>query len=164
MLSRVAVDPTMRIAPRMENRWSRRFLSLCPTAIAVLWVAGVAHFRHVTLAPLEWATMVAAAFAMSALLQGLQSSRPGPALPERTDPVALAAMAAAVIAVLATVIGTGLELVMEQDHPTDVSLALRTTWHAACAFGASYCTFLWRLSAPRPPTTGQPPRSNGPTG
>jgi len=143
----------------MENRWIRRFLSLCPTAIAVLWVAGVAHFRGVALAPSEWATLVFAALAMSALLQGLQRKRPAP-LPERADPVALAAMAAFVVAVFATVVGTVLELLMQQDFPTDVSLALRTTWHAACAFGASYCTFLWRLTEPRPPGAA-PPRANG---
>ena len=139
----------------MSQRWFRRVLSLCPTAIAVLWVAGVGHFRGYALSANEWLVVVAAAFALHTLTSRLRRPRPLPPLPERANPALLAVLAATIVAALAAVVGGVMELLVDPYRPSETSWALRTTWHAACSFGASYCGFLLRLTAPRaaPPGT-----------
>ncbi len=131
-----------------SDRWFRRVLSLCPVLIAVLWVAGIAHFRQYALAPSEWAVMVAGAFALHVLMQRFRRPRPLPPLPKGTNPVTLAAFAASIIGVLAAMVGGVLEWLAQAWQPSETSWALRTTWHAACSFGASYCGFLLRLTGP----------------
>ena len=142
--------------PPMSNRWFRRLLALCPTAIGLLWVAGMARFRDYHLTGRDWAVLVALAFALAAIVRTLQRSRPMPPIPERTNPAALAATAAGILGVLAFVFGGVFELIVGPMYPTEVGIGLRTTWHAACAFGASYCTLLLRLTQPR---TAPPPAS-----
>lgn len=140
----------------MSNRWFRRFLALCPTAIAVLWVAGIAHFRAYALSRTEWAMIVAAAFGLGAIAQRMQRGRPVPKLPEHANPATMAALAAAIIGVLALPFGGVLEVFAETVVPSETSWALRTTWHAACAFAASYCMFLLRLTPPLQKRPGGP--------
>ena len=52
---------------------------------------------------------------------------------------------AAIIAAMACVFGGILEWVAQNYLPSEVPWGLRMLWHAACAFGASYCMFLQRL-------------------
>jgi hypothetical protein len=37
------------------------------------------------------------------------------------------------------------EAMVQSHYPSELSWGLRTLWHTACAFGASYCAFLHRL-------------------
>jgi hypothetical protein len=129
----------------MSQLWFRRLLSLCPIAISVLWVAGVTRFRGYSLETQEWLVVVAAAFSLHVLTRRLRRPKPLPPLPERTNPLTLAALAAALVAGLALVIGGTLELLVDSQEPSATSWALRSLWHGACAFGACYCAFLHRL-------------------
>lgn len=138
----------------MAHRWFRRFLSLCPTAIAVLWIAGIAHFRAYDPTPAEWAMVVAAAIGFAAIAQRLQRGRPMPRLPDNASPPTIAALAAAIVGVMAMVLGGTAELVAQEVVPSETAWWLRTTWHGACAFGAAYCFLLHRLL----PSTGRPPQ------
>jgi hypothetical protein len=142
----------------MSNRWFRRLLAACPALIAVLWVAGVAHFRNVELTPVEWLTVAAAAFALQTLARRLARPRPLPPLPAGSNPVTLAALAAAILAVPAALLAGLLELYVDSLRPSATSWALRTIWHTACVFALGYCTFLLRLgAAPAGSGRGQPP-------
>ncbi|MBX3462480.1 MAG: hypothetical protein KF830_04875 [Planctomycetes bacterium] len=141
----------------MGPTWFRRLLALLPLAIAVLWVAGVAHFRGRALTPFELLVVAAAAAALSTLGRRLRPPRPLPALPAGSNPVALATIAAALVGGLAALFGGVFELVLEPHRPSETSWALRTAWHAACAFAASYCGFLRRLGAAAAPAAPKPP-------
>jgi hypothetical protein len=120
-------------------------LGICPLLIALLWLVGVARFRAYELTGREWAAVVAVGFALHLLSRRALRPRPLPVLPATASPNALAALAASVLACIAAVVGGVLEWLVEPSRPSEVSWPLRTTWHAACAFGASYCTFLARL-------------------
>ncbi|MFK7740034.1 MAG: hypothetical protein AB8H80_06885 [Planctomycetota bacterium] len=122
-----------------------RLLGLCPLAIAVLWIAGVSRFRGYDMKPLEWAVLVAAAFAMHIIGRRAWRRRPLPQLPENARAMPLAGLVAMLIALLVGVLAGILELVANRYFPSEVPWGLRTLWHAACAFGASYCSFLQRL-------------------
>jgi hypothetical protein len=126
-------------------RWLDRCLSLGPILVTLLWLAGVARFRHYHLQPIEWSAITASAFALHVLVQRFVPPRPLPPLPADTNPRTLAALAAAVLAVCAAILGGVLEAVVEPSHPSEVPWWLRTTWHAACTFGFGYCAFLRRL-------------------
>jgi hypothetical protein len=129
-----------------SERWFRRLLSVCPVMIAVLWVAGIAHFREYSLAAVEWVVIVAGAFALHVITARMRPPRPLPPLPAGTNPVTLAALAASIIALLAAIVGGVVEWLVQAWQPSATSWTLRTTWHASCSFGASYCGFLQRLS------------------
>jgi hypothetical protein len=120
-------------------------LGICPLLIALLWLVGVAKFRQYELSLREWSAIVAVGFVLHLLSRRALRPRPLPPLPETANPNALAALAASVLACIAAVVGGVLEWVVEPARPSEVSWPLRTTWHAACAFAASYCTFLGRL-------------------
>ncbi|MBL8754295.1 MAG: hypothetical protein JNK15_13415 [Planctomycetes bacterium] len=126
----------------------RRVLRLVPTLVAILWVAGVAQLRDYPMSGLEWATVVAGAFALHAIGHRLAPMRPAPRLPEGTSPATVAALAAAILAVLATLVGGFVEAVLVPFAPDAPHWALRATWHAACTFAFCYCGFLHRLQAP----------------
>ena len=120
-------------------------LGLCPLAIAVLWVAGVARFRDYELETVHWLTLVAFAFAMQVIGRRIWKARPLPPMPEGARAVPLAALVATIIAFVAAIVGGVLEWIAPRYFPTQVSWGLRTLWHVACAFGAAYCLFLQRL-------------------
>ncbi len=138
----------------LRELWFRRLLGLCPLFVAVLWVAGIAHFRDYTFEAREWAVLLAAAFALHVLSNRLRQPRPLPPLPAGTTPPRIAALAAAILAVLAACVGGLLEYLVEPHGPGGAPWALRTTWHAACVFAAGYCTILLRLRT----ATSQRPR------
>lgn len=149
-------------APAMPLLWFRRFLSLCPPAITVLWVAGVTRFRGYSLTAQEWLVAVLGVLAMHVLLQRARRQRPLPPLPERANPLTLAALAAALVAAVSLLLLGVLELVGDTYVPSDTSWFLRTTWHGACVFGVCYCGFLHGLLDPRRTTTR--PGGHGGTG
>lgn len=122
-----------------------RLLGLVPLGIAIIWVAGVAQFRDYELKPLHWLLLVAFAFAMQVIGKRIWTRRPLPPMPEGARAVPLAAMVATIIAVAAAIAGGMLEWFATRYFPSEVSWGLRTLWHIACAFGASYCLFLQRL-------------------
>jgi hypothetical protein len=128
----------------------RALLRLSPTAILLLWLAGVARFRHYDLSVREWAVVVACAFALHVLSNRLLRPRPLGPLPAGSSPGTLAALAAAILALPVTLIAGVFEWVIEPVRPSEVSWFLRTLWHTACSFGASYCGFLGRLQRARP--------------
>ncbi|MGC6488567.1 MAG: hypothetical protein ACON4Z_13050 [Planctomycetota bacterium] len=122
-----------------------RLLGLVPLAIAIVWVAGVARFRDYELQPLHWLLLVAFAFAMQVIGARMRAQRPLPPMPSGARAVPLAALVATIVGAAAAVAGGALEWVAPRYFPTEVSWGLRTLWHVACAFGASYCLFLRRL-------------------
>lgn len=135
--------------------WLWRPLSLLPTAIGVLWVAGVAHFRQYVLTTQEWLVIVAFAFALHVMVQRMVRPVPMPPLPPGANPATLALLAAAIFGALAGMFGGLFELAFQDWVPSQHPLALRAAWHAACTFAASYCTLLRRMYATNRPT---PPR------
>jgi hypothetical protein len=135
----------MRAPMANAQPWSRRVLSICPVGIAVLWVAGVSRFRGHDLTGPEWSAVVAGAFALTAMSSLAGRRRPLPKLPEGSNPVAISMLAAAILAVIAAAVAAVFEAIVDHYHPSEVNLAWRATWHAACAFAATYCAFLHRL-------------------
>ena len=111
----------------------------------ILWVAGVAKFRDHALKPSEWLILVSGGFALHVLANRTWSRRPLPPLPEGARAMQLASLVAAIIAAMACVFGGIPEWVAQNYLPSEVPWGLRMLWHAACAFGASYCMFLQRL-------------------
>jgi len=135
--------PQQPPGPAKLSKPTDRLLGLVPLIIAVLWVAGVARFRSYELHPVQWISLVALAFAMQVI--GNRMRRPMPPMPQGARAIPLAALVATVVAIVAAVAGGLLEWVTPRYFPTEVSWGLRTLWHVACAFGASYCLFLRRL-------------------
>jgi hypothetical protein len=131
---------------RNSTIWYRRILSICPVLIGLLWVAGISHFRGYSLSPREWAVLVAAAFALHLLTLRFQRRRPAPTLPDGANPVTVSLFAAAILAVIAAIVAGAFEAIVDQYRPSEVALPWRATWHAACAFAATYCGFLQRLA------------------
>lgn len=126
----------------MSRRWFRRFLAICPTAIAILWVAGIAHIREHALSPQQWAVVVAGAIGLSAIARRLQRARPTPPVPTGANPLTISALAAAILGFV-VFLGTGmLEAIAENVVPSGKPWLLRTSWHAMCAFAASYCALV----------------------
>ena len=143
------VNPNSKIPGKKQsiaiNPWSDRLHSLCPLAISILWVAGVALFRGHELKPTEWLILVLGGFALHVISRLTWSRRPLPPLPEGARAVRLSALVAMIVAVMASVVGGVLEFAAQGYFPSDVPWGLRMLWHAACAFGATYCAFLQRL-------------------
>lgn len=137
----------MTEAPRTRppiGPW-RRVLGLCPTLVAVLWVAGVARFRGVALAPVEWAALVAMALALHLIVGRTRRPAPMPKLSADTNAPLLAAFAAAAFTAVAAAISALVEWFVDSIEPATTTFTLRVLWHAACCFGACYCTFLLRV-------------------
>lgn len=142
-------------APRQRRPNAlRALLGLSPVLIALLWLAGIARFRHYDLTGKEWAIVVGCGFMLHLLSKRALRPRPLPQLPAGASPGLLAALAGAIIGLLAGVVGGVFEWVVEPLRPSDTSWFLRTTWHAACSFGASYCAFLGRLQGVAPKARG----------
>ena len=122
-----------------------RLLGLAAFAIAIIWVAGVARFRDYELEPIQWLSLAALTFARSVIGGRMRRRRPMPPMPQGARAIPLAALVATIVGAVAFVAGGLLEWVAPRYFPTEVSWGLRTLWHVACAFGASYCLFLRRL-------------------
>ncbi|MCA8967300.1 MAG: hypothetical protein KDC48_20635, partial [Planctomycetes bacterium] len=118
----------------ISQLWFRRILGICPVLIAVLWVAGIAHFRDYEFTPGEWAVLVAVAFTLHILSNRMRRPRPVPQLPEGANPITMSALAALILAVLIAFAAGLLEWLAEPHLPTRTPWALRTLWHAACGF------------------------------
>lgn len=125
--------------------WIDRALGLCPIAIMLVWIAGVARFRAVEVAPFDWAVMTGAVFALNVIGQRLWFRRPLPKLPEHARAIPLAAMVATLFALLVFACAGVVEYVAAAHFPSDAPWGLRVLWHAACGFGGAYCVFLRRL-------------------
>jgi len=138
-----------------SERWFRRILSLCPVLIVLLWIAGIAHFRQYAFQPREWAVLAAAGFALHLMAGRLRRHRPAPPLPEGANPAALAALAASILGALGAIGGGVIEWTVQPYHPCETSLWLRAIWHGACAFGATYCAFLLRITGPATKAAGK---------
>jgi len=144
----VATPPQQpRRGPRATDTdtWTERLLGIASLGIAILWVAGIARFRDHELKPVEWLMLIAGGFALQIITKRAWAHRPMPPLPEGARAMHLATLIAAIIAAMACVFGGILELVAQAYLPSEVPWGLRMLWHAACAFGASYCMFLQRL-------------------
>lgn len=120
-------------------------LSLAPVLVALLWIAGIARFREYTLTTNEWAVVLASGFALHLLQKRALRPKPLPPLPPGANPAILALLAGVIVGALASVLGGALEAMLPPGMPDGTPWALRTLWHGACAFGASYCAFLGRL-------------------
>lgn len=126
----------------MSRRWFRRLLCMCPTAIAILWVAGVAHIRDHVMSPQQWAMVVAGAIGLAAIARHLQRARPMPPVPTGANPLTISALAAAILGFVVFLGGGMLEVAAENVAPSGKPWLLRTSWHAMCAFAASYCALV----------------------
>src|SRR5262245_24628494 len=134
-----------------------RILRLMPPLIAALWIAGIANFRDFGFGPLDYLTLLAAALALQLVLARMRGGQRPIALPAHSNPATIALLAAAMTAVLAFVLGGIVESIVPAEPGHDLPpWALRTVWHAACAFGASYCRILSRL-LPSPSSPPAPP-------
>jgi hypothetical protein len=140
----------------------QRVLAVCPVFVALLWVAGIAHFRALEIEPVEWAVVAAAAFALHLLTRRASRPTPLPKLPPDTQPAQLAMLAATLVAVLAAALGGLVEALVEGSPPCPTPWTLRTLWHAACAFAASYCNFLLRVQRALQRQQQGPPPPNAP--
>jgi hypothetical protein len=125
--------------------WFERTLTLLPLGIALLWIAGIARFRHYELSTPQWLVLVAAAFALHVVVRRLSPVRPLPPLPAGAKPNTLAALAATLWALVAAALGGLLEFVVTPARPSSVPWPVRGLWHAGCTFGVTYCGFLLRL-------------------
>lgn len=124
-----------------------RLLQLLPAPIAALWVLGIARFRGWQLDVMQSLGIVALAFALFLLLRRARPERPPAPLPPGTNPRIVATLAAAFIGIVGLLVGGLVEYVVEQGYALqDVPWWLRTVWHAACAFAASWCRLLARYS------------------
>jgi hypothetical protein len=143
-----------------------RVLRTLPTGIAVLWIAGVAQFRDMQFTALDYAVLLAAAFALQVVMQRLRGRERPIVLPKGANPTTVAFLAAAITGTLALVIGGALELATSSSDGAPVTpWWLRTLWHGACAFGASYCRILSRTQQMRvqpPGSDGNPGQGSGP--
>ena len=145
----------------MTERRFRRLVGLIPPLVLVLWVAGIAHFRGASLEVLDYALLAAAAFALQTIARRLSRPRPLPPLPPGLNPIWLTAQAAAMIAVLAAVIGGVGEWFVQTFRPSETPWALRTLWHTACTYVIAYCTFLPRVLAGVAAKDAPPPDQKG---
>lgn len=148
-----------------SNRTFRRIVDLLPTPIAVLWVVGIARFRDIELGTSEVLALLAAAFALRLLSNRLRPTR-RVVLPANVNPVFVATLGAALLGAVALLFGGAIEALLEWREPRpNTPWWLRTVWHGACAFAASYCRFLARQAAPGAPppptTTADPPAPVG---
>ncbi len=84
-------------------------------------------------------------YTWSVIGKRMRRRRPLPEMPPNARAIPLAALVATIVGAVAFVAGGLLEWVAPRYFPTEVSWGLRTLWHVACAFGASYCLFLRRL-------------------
>ena len=128
-----------------RHPWFRRFLAISPVLVMILWVAGIARIHDFGLEPIEWAALVALAFALHVISRRLRRPRPLPQLPPGTNPAALAAVVATISGVIALIGGGALEWLLEEDMPSTVALPLRALWHGACGFAGAYCAVLPRV-------------------
>jgi hypothetical protein len=88
---------------------------------------------------------LATGFALHLIQKRALRPKPLPPLPAGANPAVLALLAGLIVGLLASVLGGMLEAALPPGTPDDTPWALRTVWHAACAFGGSYCAFLGRL-------------------
>lgn len=131
-------------------------LDALPTAVAVLWIAGVTQFRGLPMTGLDYAVLAAFAFALHALLRRMRPGRRAIVLPPTANVGTVALLAATITGVMALLVGAVLEAMVPPQEQGNTPYWLRTVWHAACAFGASYCRFLARVvqGDARPPDQG----------
>jgi len=138
-LQRPAVTTRRRQSP------AQTALTLAPVLVALLWLAGVARFRGYELSTNQWAALLATGFALHLIQKRALRPKPLPPLPAGANPAVLALLAGLIVGLLASVLGGMLEAALPPGTPDETPWALRTVWHAACAFGGSYCAFLGRL-------------------
>ncbi|MBM3974466.1 MAG: hypothetical protein FJ301_10250 [Planctomycetes bacterium] len=123
-------------------------LSLAPVLVALLWIAGIARFRSYELSTNQWAAVLASAFALHLLQKRALRPKSLPPLPASANPAILALLAAVVVGLLGSVLGGAVEAMLPPGAPgapDGTPWPLRTLWHGACCFAASYCAFLGRL-------------------
>ena len=126
-----------------------RLLQLLPAPIAALWVLGIARFRKWELDPLQAMGIVALAFALHMIVRRARPERPPVPLPPQANPRIVATLAAGFVGIVGLIVGGLVEYVVEQAYALqDVPWWLRTLWHGACAFAASWCRLLARYSPP----------------
>jgi len=141
----MAQQPGPKPQANLASVWSERLLGLISLGIGILWVAGIAQFRDHELKPEEWLILVAGGFTLHLLMQRASRKKALPPMPEGARAMRMSALIAAIFAAMACIAGGILELVAQQYRPTEVPWGLRMLWHAACAFGFSYCRVLQRL-------------------
>lgn len=133
-------------------------LDALPTGIAVLWIAGIATFRALPMTGLDYAVLAAFGFALHVILKRMRPGRRAIVLPPTANAGTVALLAATITGVMGLLVGAVLEAMVPLEEQGNTPYWLRTVWHAACAFGASYCRFLARVvqgdAMPPPPTAG----------
>ena len=123
-------------------------LAWLPTAIAVLWFAGVIRSHGFELPLADLLGIAAIAVGMHLLLRRLVGRKPPLPLPSGTSVARASLRSAALVTAVVIVIGTGIEFTAPLGDATPPApLWLRALWHVTCGFAAAYCRFLSRYRA-----------------
>lgn len=130
---------------RTRHPLRTQVLDALPTAIAVLWIAGITQFRGLPMTGMDYAVLAAFAFALHTLLRRLRPGRRAIVLPPTANAATVALLAATITGAMALLVGALLEAMVPPQEQGNTPYWLRTVWHGACAFGASYCRFLARV-------------------
>jgi hypothetical protein len=133
------VRPASRLPLRL------RVLNLLPTGVAVLWIAGIAQFRELPMTSIDYAVLLAFALALQILMRRLRPRSNAIVLPASANPTVVSLLAASLTGAVALLVGGVLESLVPVQEQGPTPLWLRTVWHGACAFAASYCRFLARI-------------------
>lgn len=137
-------SPTYKPPMLDRSRAFRRVLGFVPTAILVFWFCGIAEYRGWDLDGSD--RLLLFLVALSLRYAAFRVIRPRPTFVLRpNETVSLTATVAGVVAAVGMVFGGLVEAsVPENDPALAVPWILRTLWHGGCAFGTSYCGFLFR--------------------
>jgi hypothetical protein len=145
-------DTLTAYKPAMLDRYRthRRVLWGAPVAIFVLWLAGIASYRAWSIPAGQHVVLLTLLLSAKLVCGWVLPARPRFVLPMGRNLLSLTLQVGIITAVVGLILGGIVEAgVPHSDPGYGTPWLLRTFWHGACAFGASYASFLGR-HLPRP--------------